>query len=131
MYGGSRVVTGSLNTAQLVLVLALAATLAQALHTLTYPYTPPYRPACCRARWRRRSLTPLTSPYNPLQAGLLPRAMATSFVLYSEFIGSATADIADQWSRIQEAHAHAHGPCTASCTCPLTPLMVDTAHHTP
>jgi ABC-type multidrug transport system fused ATPase/permease subunit len=65
MYGASRVVTGSLNTGQLVGVLALAAALTQ--------------------------------------AGVLPRAMATSFVLYSEFIGSATADIADQWSRVQEA----------------------------
>lgn len=38
-----------------------------------------------------------------VSSGLLPRQALTSFVLYVEFIGSASADVADQWSRIQEA----------------------------
>jgi ATP-binding cassette subfamily B protein len=36
-------------------------------------------------------------------AGALPPEALTSFVLYVTFISDASADIADQWSRIQEA----------------------------
>ena len=36
-------------------------------------------------------------------AGVLPRTDLTAFVLYSEFISSASADVADQWTRVQEA----------------------------
>jgi ABC-type multidrug transport system fused ATPase/permease subunit len=35
--------------------------------------------------------------------GVLPPEALTSLVLYSEFIGSATGDIADNWARMQEA----------------------------
>ena len=36
-------------------------------------------------------------------AGVLPRTDLTAFVLYTEFISSASADVADQWTRVQEA----------------------------
>eukprot|EP00966_Prymnesium_polylepis_P041645 967092-Prymnesium_polylepis.2 len=36
-------------------------------------------------------------------AGVLPARMMTSFVFYTEFIGSASFDVADQWRSIQEA----------------------------
>ncbi|KAL1530634.1 hypothetical protein AB1Y20_001534 [Prymnesium parvum] len=36
-------------------------------------------------------------------AGILPAKMMTSFVFYTEFIGSASFDVADQWRSIQEA----------------------------
>ena len=36
-------------------------------------------------------------------AGVLPRSDLTAFVLYTEFISSASADVADQWTRVQEA----------------------------
>ena len=36
-------------------------------------------------------------------AGILPAKMMTSFVFYTEFIGSASFDVADHWRSIQEA----------------------------
>ena len=38
-----------------------------------------------------------------VSTGVLPREALTSFVLYVSFISDASSDIADQWSRIQEA----------------------------
>ncbi|KOO27175.1 ATP-binding cassette sub-family b member 9 [Chrysochromulina tobinii] len=38
-----------------------------------------------------------------VSAGLLPKESLTSFVLYVTFISEASSDVADQWSRIQEA----------------------------
>ena len=41
--------------------------------------------------------------------GVLPREALTSFVLYVTFISDASGDVADQWSRIQEALGAATG----------------------
>ncbi len=38
-----------------------------------------------------------------VSAGVLPKESLTSFVLYVTFISDASSDVADQWSRIQEA----------------------------